>query len=85
MSKKIKSLYLNKNNIVKKKFYLEIFYYLNVIMHLIIINLLMKNLKIKFLNKSSDKIIFNNINSNNNIEYINSEEILYFSFNQDNR
>jgi len=85
LSKKIKSLYLNKNNIVKKKFYLEIFYYLNVIMHLIIINLLMKNLKIKFLNKSSDKIIFNNINSNNNIEYINSEEILYFSFNQDNR
>lgn len=40
----------------------------------------MKNLKIKFLSKSSEKIIFNN-----NIEYINPEEILYFSFNQDNR
>ena len=54
-------------------------------MHLIIIKLLMKNLKIKFLKKSSDKIIFNNINSNNNIDYISSEEILYFSFNQDNK
>jgi hypothetical protein len=49
----------------------------------------MDNLKIKFLN-FTNIINFNNNNniennSYNNIDFIHSEEILYFSFNQDNR